>query len=82
LPISVVRIVPSSLSHGLHSKFTGTFAAYAEYCALMLPEKCGTAAENSGTLARASAAGNRPRPPPEGVAGFSSTARPLLAVLM
>src|SRR5579859_4520265 len=48
----------------------------------MLPWKCGTAAENAGMLARSVAAGNRPRPPPAGVAGFSSTERPLVEVLM
>src|ERR1035441_7265917 len=48
----------------------------------MFPARRGTGAENSGTLARACASGNRPRPPPAGVAGDSSIPRPLLEVLM
>ena len=48
----------------------------------MLPVKSGTGALNADTVARLTSAGNRPRPPPLVVAGFSSTVRPLGEVLM
>src|ERR1051326_7749123 len=48
----------------------------------MLPWECGTGGESAGLRARLTEAGNRPRPPPAGVAGFSSTESPLAEGLM
>ena len=75
-------MVPNSVSQGLHSKFVGTFADRLENSGLTFPVKSGTGALNAPTDERLTSAGNRPRPPPVVVAGFSSTVSPLGEVLM